>query len=261
MDRLALPEVTLCAATSVNIEATLAALVSSMEQVVFGKVLIFTHQPPRDLPEGIDFVAIPRLGSSAEYSSFILEGLGQHIETPHCLVVQWDGFVLDAAHWDPDFLTYDYIGAPWPQFGDGHDVGNGGFSLRSQRLFDACRDPAFDATLAEDVAIGRVNRHLLEQDHGIRIAARSVAARFSFERGEPDGPTFGFHGVFNMIPLLGSDRFWRTYESLDDRGTVFVDYRLLMQQLGKGRHSAARRARLTADYLKTIARRRKAPQA
>jgi hypothetical protein len=161
--------------------------------------------------------------------------------------------VIDPAQWDERFLECDYIGAPWPQFGDGHDVGNGGFSLRSRKLLEACRTPGFNPSHPEDVAIGRVNRDYLEQEQGIVFADGETAARFAFERSAPARPTFGFHGVFNMIPLLGADRFWRIYRGLDDPSTVFHDYRLLMRQLGSGRGAARRRLELSADLVRSWA--------
>jgi hypothetical protein len=247
MNRLKLPTVTLCAASSVNLSATFAALKACVDQADFAECLLFTHKP--EIWDGgeIRTVPIPRLKSSQDYSTFVLRELADHIRTDHCLIVQWDGFILDARQWTADFLDYDYIGAPWPQFSDGHDVGNGGFSLRSRRLLEACRDPAFRDGHPEDIAICRTNRAMLESDHRIRFADRSTAARFSFERTAPVNPTFGFHGIFNMIEALGPDRFWQIYSSLDDRRTAFTDYRLLMRQLKRGPQPVARRARLTWD--------------
>ena len=250
MARLELPEVTLCAATSVNIASTVAALQASMDRVDFGEVLLFTDLEPRNLPEGIRVVPIPRLESGPAYSEFLLGGLGDYVRTSHCLVIQWDGFVLDAANWDPEFLDFDYIGAPWPQFTDGHDVGNGGFSLRSRRLLEACRDRRFVASHPEDLAICRLNRPLLELEHGLRFAARATAQRFAFERTPATRPTFGFHGVFNMISAVGPERFWEIYRSLDDPSTAFVDYWPLMRQLGRGPHALRRRLLLTLDRLR-----------
>jgi hypothetical protein len=66
--------------------------------------------------------------------------------------------VFDAARWRDAFLEYDYIGASWLQFDDG----NGGFSLRTRRLMELCRDPAFVPVHPEDLAIGRTNRAWLE---------------------------------------------------------------------------------------------------
>ncbi len=247
MSRLQLPSVTLCAATSVNLTATLAAIRVSMEKVTFGDVILFTETTMPAVPEGVRLVPILPIKSSPDYSEFIIEKIAAHIRTNHCLVIQWDGFVLDPAQWDPRFLDFDYVGAPWPQFNDGHDVGNGGFSLRSRKLLEACRGPNFIRSHPEDVAIGRINRNMLERDCGIRFADRATAARFSFERFTPSHGTFGFHGVFNMIPLLGSDRFWAIYDTLDDRSAVTHDYPMLMRQLGSGTNTLARRAQLTLN--------------
>jgi hypothetical protein len=158
--------------------------------------------------------------------------------------------VVDAEQWDPAFLEYDYIGAPWPQFDDGRDVGNGGFSLRSRKLLDACRAPEFVQSHPEDIAICRTNRTLLERQFGIRFADRATAARFSFERSKECAETFGFHGVFNMVSILGPDEFWEIYRSLDDRSTVFTDYRLIMRQLGSRSGELKKQARLTVDRLR-----------
>jgi hypothetical protein len=247
--RLELPTVTLCAATSVNIDATVAAMTSSMEEILFGDIVLFTDLAAEHLPDGGRVVPIGPIRSGHDYSRFLLHELADHIRTDHCLIVQWDGFVMNACQWDERFLACDYIGAPWPQFTDGHDVGNGGFSLRSRRLLEACRSPEFIPSHPEDVAVGRVNRDYLEASHGMVFADRDTAARFAFERSPPNGPTFGFHGIFNMIPLLGAERFWQVYCSLTDRSTVFHDYVLVMRQLGSSRNSARRRLQLTLDLI------------
>lgn len=249
MSRLALPAVTLCAVTSVNLPATIAALQACMKGVDFAEVLLLTDREPAALPPGISKVAIRPLNSAADYSQFMLCELAAHISTDHCLVVQWDGFIINPGQWDQRFLDVDFVGAPWPQFTDGHDVGNGGFSLRSRKLLRACASPGFVASHPEDVAIGRINREYLEREHDIRFADRGIAERFAFERAESVGPTFGFHGVFNMVDLLGQDCFWALYETLDDKSSVFRDYRLLMKQSGPGAAGLRRKARLTLDRL------------
>ena len=247
MDKLKLPAVTLCAVSSVNLPATVAALRACLDQADFAECLLFTDAAEPAADPAIRIVPIAGLNSAQDYSKFILRELADHIRTDYCLIVQWDGFILGAGQWSADFLEFDYIGAPWPQFSDGHDVGNGGFSLRSRKLLEACRDPSFREEHPEDIAICRTNRDLLESKCGIRFADRSTAERFAFERTAPLGPTFGFHGIFNMSKVLGPDRFWQIYSTLDDRRTAFTDYGLLMRQLGRGRASTARRARLTWD--------------
>ena len=245
MGKFSLPEVTLCAVASVNVAATVRALQRSADGVVFARSLLFTDAKISDVGE-IQVVSIPKIRTAAEYSRFVLHDLIHHVSTSHCLIVQWDGFVLNPNAWDPAFLDYDYVGAPWPQFDDGKDVGNGGFSLRSRKLLEACGNERFRPHHPEDVAICRTNHALLE-DLGMRFAPRSEADRFSFERTTPCQPTFGFHGIFNMIPALGADEFWQVYGTLDDRRSAVTDFGLIMRQLGTAHGRWARRFRLGAN--------------
>ena len=252
--RLTLPTVTLCAAASVNVAATLAALGRSLDRIDFAECLFFTDSAVSIDDARIRFVPIARLDSAEDYSNFIIGSLADYIQSEHCLIVQWDGFVLSPDRWEPGFLEYDYIGAPWPQFDDGHNVGNGGFSLRSRKLLESCRDSRFVGAHPEDVAICRSNRPFLEREHGISFADFSIAEHFSFERTESASPSFGFHGIFNLIPVLGSDEFWEIYRGLDDQTSAFRDYRPLMMQLGSGSKAVTRRARFTLDFLRHLAR-------
>jgi hypothetical protein len=246
-----LPEVTLCAVACVNVAATVRALARCLDRASFGRALLFTDAPPAVLPRGLEHIAIAPLQSSREYSRFVLNDLGPWIDTSHCLIVQWDGFVLDADAWEHGFLDYDYIGAPWPQFTDGHDVGNGGFSLRSKHLIEACRDPRFvDSGQPEDVVIARVNRSWLEQECALRFADRATASRFSFERDRGAARTFGFHGVFNLPDAIGIDGFWEIYSELDDTGTVRTDFWPLLTQVIKGPHGLRRALRQILDRMR-----------
>lgn len=254
MAMLELPSVTLCAAASVNQAATVAALRASMTGITFAECLYFSHDE-RESDPNIRFVQCPKINSSAEYSEFVLLRLPEYVRTSHCLIVQWDGFVLNPDRWNPEFLQYDYIGAPWPQFHDGFDVGNGGFSLRSRRLLNACLDHRFKMGGPEDVAICRTNRTLLETEHKILFADWPTAEQFSFERTVPPRPTFGFHGVFNMIDEIGADRFWEIYQGLDDPATALVDYPQIYRQLGSGGQSYRRRLRFTFDRIASLFRR------
>lgn len=197
-----LGEVTLVAATSVAVSATVGALRRSMQQLEFGAVKLFTDRPVPGL-EGsqIEVVTIAPLTSREAYSRFILHDLARSIETSHVMVTQWDGFVVDGARWTDQFLEFDYVGAPWPQFDDNMDVGNGGFSLRSRRLLTALGQFAVPADLAEDLVIGRVLRPDLER-LGMRFADRKTASSFAFERTRRRGDELGFHGAFNLPDLF-----------------------------------------------------------
>ena len=247
--RLALPQVTLCAATSVNVAATIRALEVSLDQIDVAACKLFTDAPVRPDHPWIEVVPIAPLRSSAAYSDFLLRHMVNHVETSHCLVAQWDGHVLNAARWRAEFLDYDYIGASWPQFGDGHDVGNGGFSLRSRRLMAACREPGFTPLHPEDIAIGRTNRTWLVW-WVMRFATPALAYIFWAERAGDPGATFGYHGVWHMPRAIGVEPFWRLYRGLDDRATIRHDFAAISRDIGQGGGGIGRRLRLLLDHMR-----------
>ncbi|MFN5086312.1 MAG: DUF5672 family protein [Novosphingobium sp.] len=249
MARLALPQVTLCAATSVNVAATIAAMQRSMALCDFGAAVLLTDQVPDPAPDGIEVQPIDRLASAEAYSRFMLgRELVQHVATSHVLVVQWDGFVVRPEAWDPCFLDFDYIGAIWPQFEDGGVVGNGGFSLRSKRLLEACQGLGLSGH-PEDVTICRTHRVRLEQECGIRFADPATAARFAYERSNRTGEEFGFHGVFNLPSHLPADEWWSIYLALDDADSVYHDLAVLAAAAWRSPHRVQRSARLILDAL------------
>ena len=232
--------------TSVAIEATIDALQASMRQASFGEVLLLSDRIPSDLDHAITWRRIGRLESRADYSRFMLRELADHIGTSHALCVQWDGYVLSGASWDPHFLDFDYIGAVWPQFDDHHNVGNGGFSLRSRRLLQACKELSFEGFESEDVVIGRTCRSRLEEQ-GISFASESVARRFAFERTKPSGGEFGFHGAFNLVELLSADDALQTFRGLEPGMLARNErYELLRWALKRGR------VRLAVTMLKRL---------
>jgi len=238
--------VTLCAVCSTNVAAAVSALEASLAQVDVGSCKLFTDKRVHPTHPRITVVPIAPITSAQAYSHFVLTRLVDHVDTAHCLIVQWDGHVLDASRWRPDFLDYDYIGAAWPQFDDGHDVGNGGFSLRSRRLMLMCREAGFDACHPEDIAIGRGNRGWLEA-RGIRFAPRALADVFSAERAGDPLTSFGFHGVWHMPRVLGVQRFWQIYRGMDDRSTIWHDFAGILGTVGQGALGPARILRLLVD--------------
>lgn len=157
--------------------------------------------------EFIKTVPIGTISSLDDYSEFCIRELYKHIKTSHCLVVQADGYILNPSAWNPEFLKYDYIGAPWLPSGT---VGNGGFSLRSGKLLWCC-STINDNPHPEDNFICVRHRKTLEQ-MGCRFAPPEVASSFAFEgrswnngvewQGVPkswDGQ-FGFHSWLTPLP-------------------------------------------------------------
>lgn len=206
----------------------------------FNQCLLLT--PTRfDLPDYIEQAIIAPIHSVEEYSAFMLRDLGRFFHGDYVLVVQWDGFLLDGALWDPAFLEYDYIGAPWTHRPAAVAVGNGGFSLRSRRLVDLLAQMDFDVVHPEDAVICELRRAELEAC-GIRFAPQAVAERFAMEMIRTGGPTFGFHGFQNFDRALG-DADLDAYLTMCNLATLRspAARQLIRHLYRNGRHAMATR--------------------
>lgn len=171
------------------------ALKKCMEQVKVPRI-VFLTDIDIDI-EGVEVIKIQPINGKRQYSRFIIKELYKYFDTSHCLLVQWDGYIINGESWTDDFLQYDYIGAPW-LYTDGRAVGNGGMSARSKKLQTILGTNDFvEVTHPEDEVICRTYGNWLERIHGIRIATEDVAERFSYELRSPIYNTFGFHGFFH----------------------------------------------------------------
>jgi hypothetical protein len=201
--RLQLPDVTLCAADTRTPLLALKALKRCMAQIDFAKVILFTDQiDDATQHEGIHIEFIPPFKTASDYSNFMLLGLLPWIETSHVLIAQWDGFATNHDAWRDEFLSVDYLGAPWGKAPNGFLVGNGGFSLRTKKLLNALTDARLNLHHPEDICICQTNRTFLEQEHGIRFGSLRLAQQFAFENEKVDIPTFGMHGLYNLCSAL-----------------------------------------------------------
>jgi len=213
-----LSTVTLCCVDTVNHALALRALTHSRQAVRFARSVLVTDGLPPDiaLPDGIEIAASGPIASRDAYSQFVLKELHRFVDTPHVLLIQWDGYVANPDAWDPAFLACDYLGAKWFWHDDGMRVGNGGFSLRSRRLLDALRDPRIVLAGNEDETICRTQRPLLEREFGIVFGSEALADRFSFEAAYPVGRPFGFHGLFNFCRTVPPDEIAALAETFSD---------------------------------------------
>lgn len=145
-------------------------------------------------------IYVPQGAGEPYVSIAYLIGVPESIKTKasHVLVVQWDGFVVNADAWTDEFLEYDYIGAPWP---DGV-VGNCGFCLMSVKLLMCLSELGLKAEdcYPADVVLCRKLRPMLEA-MGCRWAPRDLALRFSQEGGQYQG-SFGFHGIDTLVDVV-----------------------------------------------------------
>jgi hypothetical protein len=188
-----LPQVTLiCADCTPKALWSLRAIEKSQEQCDFGNVVFVRH------------LKIDGLGA---YSKFCIREMHKYVDTSHALIVQYDGYVLNGAAWSDEFLSWDYIGAPFNPSGL---VGNGGFSLRSKKLMQWIAQQNWDDFHPEDSCICVRHRDEIERA-GFRIAPYEVASRFAFEgrswdsrewAGTPKAwnGQFGFHSLLTNLP-------------------------------------------------------------
>lgn len=160
-----------------------------------------------------------------DYSHITLKMCPEICVEEYNLIIHPDGFAVNRDAWTDEFLEYDYIGASW---NDG-TVGNGGFCLRSRKLYDAflsmniknsskdyqeyMNDSFFyvitesgEKFIPEDNIICKVHREKLEKEYDIKFAPLYVANRFSIEHNYSSmwlGKSLGFHGKHGIADYYG----------------------------------------------------------
>ena len=207
-NKLNLPQVTLVSVAGVNASETLQAIKYSCRNINFHKAILITPENITD--DTVEIIKCEPLNYE-QYNHFIVYRLHDYVDTTHALIIQNDGYVVNADKWSDTFLQYDYIGAPWPLPNDNFSfkdasgnlqrVGNGGFTLRSKKLLELASKmqlewKSYYGFYNEDGFICCPNRHIYEQN-GCKFADINVAAKFSHETTIPETNNiipFGFHG-------------------------------------------------------------------
>lgn len=199
-----------------NYNLTKFALETTLNALPIQEVISFSDQ---NFYKNSIWVSTNKINSIYDYSEIILKHLWLHVKTEFVLILHWDGMGVQTQNWTDDFLKYDYIGAPWIGHPTNLDVGNGGFSLRSKRLIDACRDINIQlggaANDAEDVAICSEYREFLTKNYNIKYAPTEVASKFSVEHGN-NRNSFGFHGIWNIPYFFEKSKVQFFIENLDN---------------------------------------------
>lgn len=180
----------------VEINRLIQAAEICLKDFEFSKVKLLTSLESKN-PH---IVKIDPVNSIEAYNDFMIKKMNNYIDTDFVLVIQYDGFILNPDAWTDDFLSYDYIGAPWWDEGK-FIVGNGGFSLRSKKLLEILQNDDSIQRLPddpEDWFICVTQREYLESK-GIKFAPVELAKKFSLEANEIYGiewtNQFGFHGL------------------------------------------------------------------
>ena len=222
---------------TLNYEKSIHALkrtVETLKQKTFvDRVYWYSDRVIVDHIYGVPVTHVPinSMNGQLDYSYNTLKLCPQVCTQDFDMIVQWDGYAVNPEAWTDDFFNYDYIGATW----DDGVVGNGGFSWRSKKLYNAMKsvDIKHDYNqfpkesvdkpmhycedkngrfVPEDVVVCRIYKEQFEKEFNIRYAPTNIADRFSIENhsdiapwtGEPNvwvGKSFGFHGKFGILSL------------------------------------------------------------
>lgn len=206
----------------------LATTLDTLQNQNIVKIYWFSDVPfDYNLQIPVQWVPIPKITKDYVERSFpmiynmvALKFMPMIVGEDYNLIIQDDGFAVNADAWTDEFLQYDYIGACW-----GEDVGNGGFSLRSKKLYRALHNlnviynwrefpkelyrPEFEGhvwlntthadepIIPEDNIICRIYKQDLVTLYGIKFAPAALADRFSIENKLQSpwlGRSLGFHG-------------------------------------------------------------------
>lgn len=195
---LNLKNVEIFIASCFNAEAGVRALRHSMKNIQFGKATILSYHKPTNLVNEINYVKIEKQ-TPGMMNTFAIKELPKYYTHDYILSIHDDGFVINPHLWTDEFLQYDYIGAPWPQFhwNKRNRVGNMGFFMISKKF----------ANLELQINyINGPNDWLVTNYYydsfvgdGCKYAPLEIACKFSMELPILECPhdlskTFGFHG-------------------------------------------------------------------
>lgn len=200
---LELPDVTLLFVETRAHEITKRVIDDCCAKAKFGEILLYTDKPDLiPIETGARYIPVPDFPNKREAGQFYYQHACAGIRTDFALMMEWDAGIYDASKWRPEFLHYDYIGAPWrvrPE--EGNAVGNGGFTIMSKRLGDFLTKNADRYPVYTDVDLCRKHRKGLEAE-GFKWPDTNLAGKFSWELMERDPDHFGFHAAYNWPTML-----------------------------------------------------------
>ena len=191
-----LPNVTLICLSNKDFKGHEKALDKSCEGIEFGAIKMIWDKDITDINE---------------WNRRIIYELWRYVNTEFALLIHADGYVINPEKWNPDWLNYDFIGAPWPLPKDDFSykddkgrlqrVGNS-VSLRSKRLLEApwlydFEWKSYYGNTNEDGFLCCHNRSKLE-NLGMKFAPLEVAKYFSKEHEIPENKDiipFAFHSL------------------------------------------------------------------
>lgn len=157
----------------------------------------------------VKYIQLGEIKDIDTWNRAIIYQLPRHVDTSHALLIHHDGYVVNSALWRPEWLQFDFIGAPWPLPQDDYSyrtpsgklvrVGNS-VSLRSKNLMDLVATRPMEYHYGNNNEDGQIcvwERDWLEEQ-GCKFAPLEVAVNFSKEHEIPENKdlmTFAFHSL------------------------------------------------------------------
>ena len=195
-----LPQVTLILLSGLGYrtKANIHALEYSQREINFGAV---------------KYIQLGDIENIDDWSKATIYELPKYIDTDFCLLIHENGFVVNPEMWNESWLSYDYIGSPWPLPSDDFSyrddmgrisrVGNS-VSLRSKRLMNAVSTREWKPYYGfynEDGFISCHNKGWLESQ-GCAFAPLEVAKHFGRELEIPENQDVTKPFVFHYNRVL-----------------------------------------------------------
>jgi hypothetical protein len=177
-------------------------------------MILVSNEKPKNLTNQIEFV---KTNSSTHEDScrFPYEELPDIIDTEYYLGIHDDGFVINPHLWNNDWFSYDYIGAPWKNYGQRNRVGNGGFVFKSNKFIQLTKKLKFLGGHDDGELTNTYYDYFI--NNGCKYAPVSVAMKFSLESRISEcefnlNNTFGFHGRGDPKNYCDHDGFYQQFQ-------------------------------------------------
>lgn len=189
---LKLPNVSLIALTSKDFDGHQRALEASCKDIEWGATNIIWDT---------------KIKSIDDWNKAIIYQLHNYVQTDFAFLFHADGYPINADVWQDEWLSYDFIGSPWPLPTDDYSyrtpsgrlirVGNS-VSLRSKKLMELVATRPMEYHYGNNNEDGQIcvwERDWLESQ-GCKFAPFEVALHFGKEAELPENKdirTFCFH--------------------------------------------------------------------
>ena len=208
MNKLDLNNVTLIGCTTRDHTDTVLALQHCMKLCDFANIVYFSDIDPKI--ESIHWIECPKFMTYADICIWFMTSIFKYKEffSGHILSIHWDGYIVSPDKWNKEFLSYDFIGSPWPN----KLVGNNGFCMYSKKMIEGIESlklpPTEAACHGSDKKISLVYRQQLI-DFGVNFCPYDLAFQFSTETygyyhypyGFKYNGSFGFHGLYSIAGM------------------------------------------------------------